>query len=110
MKIGEFVAARLTRLLPFNSAQVADQFAGPERGRMIGTEHALLIGQQRLEKPQRLARLAALSRPDSDVIAGRERGRMIGTEHARSIGQQRLEKPQRLARLAALSRPGSDVA
>src|SRR6516165_3179717 len=47
---------------------------------MIGAEHALLVGQQRFEEPQRRARIAAFSRPVSDVVAGRERERMIGPE------------------------------
>ena len=76
---------------------------------MIGAEHALLVGQQRLEQSQRLARVAALAGPGSDVAAGRERVRVIGAEHALLVGQQRLEQSQRLARVAALAGPGSDV-
>ena len=76
---------------------------------MIGAEHALPVGQQRLEQSQRLARVAALAGPESDVVAGRERVRVIGAEHALLVGQQRLEQSQRLARVAALAGPGSDV-
>jgi len=72
---------------------------------VIGAEHARLVGQQRLEQSQRLARLAALVGPDSDVAAGRERVRVIGAEMAFNTRPPEAPAPQVVARRSGGSRP-----
>ena len=93
-----------SRASPVSPGPGGDVVAGSERVGMVGAEHALLVGQQLLEQPQRLARLAGLPGPGGDVVAGRERVGMVGAEHPLLVGQQLLEQPQRLARLAGLAR------
>ena len=77
---------------------------------MVESQHPLSVRQQLAEQAQRLAPLAGLPGPGSDVAAGCERLGIVAPQHPLLVGQQLPEQTQRLARIACLAGPMRDAA
>ena len=65
---------------------------------MLGAEHALEVGEQRLEDRDRVLRAPGGLVGVGEVAAGRERVGVLGAEDPLAVGEQRLEDRDRVLR------------